>query len=288
MNTFYRLLSGVFLLGLAAISGHAQSQSQSTAPYIIFKTSYAFPAASQIIDQSSITIRNKTFTQGIYGSYGKGINLSLGVGKMLNPTFGVEMNAQVLLGNSITTEISSDQDSTNGFSYSDNYSSRVRGLILKPFIVLRNSGDLLSIYSKLGLAVATAFSRYEKEDIIESSNGIDFTQRSTESTETAKTKVGFAACFGLSFRVTESTSLFVEANGQIMALPFTKGHYTKYTENGKDQLASKSTSEKSWVYERSVTYDPNAKPDDSKPSVQLYNPAYFSYVGIGAGFIYHF
>lgn len=283
MRTFYRLLVCIFLVCSLAIQ--SQAQSQSTAPYIIFKTSYAFPAGSQKIDESSITIRNKTFTQGIYGSYGKGINLSLGVGKMLNPTFGVEMNAQVLLGNAITTQYSSDQDS---LSISGSQSSRVRGLLLKPFIVLRNSGDLLSIYSKVGLAIATVFRRYEKDDLTDNFNGIDFTQTSSESTETAKAKVGFAACFGLSFRVSENTSLFFEANGQIMALPFTKGHYTKYTQNGKDQLASMPTNLKSWVYEKSTIFDPNTPSDKTKPGSKLYEPAYFSYVGIGVGLIYHF
>lgn len=282
MTILYRFLPVVLLLGWLALPGRAQPQSGSTAPYIIFKTTYGFPAGSQKIDESLVTINNKTFRQGIYGSYGRGINLSLGVGKMLNPTFGVEMDAQLLLGNSITADYSSDADSISG-----SVSSRIRSVLLKPYIVIRNSGDLLSIYTKLGLAIATVSTRYEKEDQRYVSNG-QANVLNTESTETAKAKVGFAACFGFSFRVSESISLFVEANGQVMALPVTKGQYTKFTANGKDLLSSMPTSQKSWVYQQSITFDPNEQPNDANPGVKLYNPTYFSYVGIGAGLIYHF
>lgn len=279
MQTLYRLLIGSFLLGFITIQTQAQSQSQSTAPYIIFKTTYAFPAGSQKINENTITANNKTLTQGIYGSYGRGINLNLGVGKMLNPTFGVEMNAQVLLGNSINTAYSSDEDSSSG-----SYSARINGVLLKPFIVVRNSGDLLAIYTKFGLAIATVTNRYEKEELQYTIGG-ESNYLVAESTETAKAKVGLAACFGLSFRVSESVSLFVEANGQIMSLPVTKGHYTKYLNNGTDELASMPTNLKSWVYEKSIGNEPY---DPSKPGAKLYEPANFSYVGIGVGFLYHF
>ncbi|MBD2753712.1 hypothetical protein [Spirosoma validum] len=282
MSFFYRLFLAVFFCGLVATQSRAQSQSGPTAPYLIFKTTYAFPAGSQKINEASTIVNNKTFTKGIYGSYGQGINLSLGVGKMLNPTFGVELDAQVMLGNAITTTYATDE-----FNLSGSQSDRVRSVLLKPFIVIRNSGDLLAIYTKLGLAISTYGRRYEQEEVIYTFNGQTY-QQISESTETANVKVGFAACFGLSFRIAESVSVFAEANGQIMALPFTKGHYTKYTENGKDVLPSKSTSEQSWVYERSTTSDPNAPADDSRPGVRLYDPAYFSYMGIGVGFIYHF
>ncbi|UFH51998.1 hypothetical protein [Spirosoma sp. KNUC1025] len=282
MAFFYRLSVLVFLITFAAVQGLAQSQSHSTAPYLIFKTTYAFPASSLKIDEAVATVNKRTFTQGVYGSYGKGLNLSLGVGKMLNPTFGVELNAQLLLGSALTTTYSSDADSTSG-----SVSSRVRGVILKPFIVVRNSGDLLSIYTKLGLAIVTYARRYEQLDLQTIIDNSDY-HLSTEATDISKPKVGFAACFGLSFRISESISLFVEANGQILSLPITKGHYTKYTLNGKDGLPTMKTSEKSWVYERSTTSDPNAQANDSKPGVQLYDPAYLSNVGVGAGFIYHF
>lgn len=280
MSFVCRLLVIGFLSGLITAPSSAQSQSQSTAPYIIFKTTYAFPASPQKINEATTTLKNKVFTQGVYGSYGRGINLSLGVGKMLNPTFGVELNAQLLLGNTIKTPYSSDQDSISG-----SQSDRVRGLILKPYIVIRNSGDLLTIYTKLGLAIATVSSRFEQQDSRYILDGQSY-QLISEATETAKAKVGFAACFGFAFRVSESLSLFAEANGQILALPITKGHYTKYTENGQDLLPAMKTNEKSWVYEKSIFS--NEPPDNSKPGTQLYNPAYFSYVGVGLGFMYHF
>ena len=280
MSMFYKFLVTILLVASVLIRSNAQSQSQSTAPYIIVKTTYAFPASPQKINESVTTIKDKDFTQGIYGSYAHGINLNVGVGKMLNPTFGAELNAQILLGNTIKTTY--DQ-----FGISGSQSDRVRGLILKPLIVIRNSGDLLSIYTKLGLAIATVSNRFEQEDKRFVSDGQTY-QIISEATETARAKVGFAACFGFAFRVSESLSLFVEANGQILSLPITKGHYTKFDENGVDKLPTMKTSDKSWVYEKSTVYDPNQTPDDSKPGVKLYNPAYFSYIGVGLGLMYHF
>ena len=279
MRFIYKLAA--LSLSLIGISKpvNAQLQSQSTAPYVIIKTGYGFPASPQKINEAEVNVGNDTFTSGIYGSYAKGANFSLGIGKMLNSTLGVEINAQYLRGSTIRADYSSDLDSISGFQ-----TDRIRGLVFTPFVVIRNSGDLLSIYTKLGLAIAAVSSRSEYQESRFMLDGKPY-QVVSQASEPSRAKVGFAACFGLSFRISEKFSLFVEANGQIMSLPISRGNYTKYEVNGVNALPTMTTSDKSWIYEKAGFLE--TVPEKSRPSTKLYNPAYFSYVGLGIGLIYH-
>jgi opacity protein-like surface antigen len=255
-------------------------QSQSTAPYLIVKTSYGFPASPQLINETEIPLGNEKLTTGIYGSYAKGAQLSLGMGKMLNSTLGVELSAQYMLGNTINTNYASELNSVDVHQR-----ERIRGLVISPLIVLRNSGDLLSIYTKLGPAIAVVSNRLVQQEIRYNSNGQTYFVIN-EAAETAKPKIGLAACFGLSFRLSEAISFFTEVNAQILSLPITRGSYTRYEVNGTNKLSSMPVGEKSWVYQPSGYFDKT--PDPSYPETRLYTPAYYSSVGIGIGLIYHF
>lgn len=270
----------VILLTLICLFAAAGAHAQSTAPYLIFKVTNAFPANPNKINEASANISGRTFTKGIYGSYGRGIALQFGIGKMINSTFGFEVTGEYLAGRKIRSTTSYEEDSID-LSFTD----RIRGWTIKPVIVVRNSGDLLSIYSKVGLAISTATARFQEENIRYVAGGAG-EQTITEAKETSKAKVGFTAAFGLAFRIAESASVFIEGNGQMMSLPISKGHYTRYIQNGRDILPTLSVREKTWVYERSGYFDDTA--DHNKPERRLYSPANFSYIGIGVGIIYHF
>lgn len=280
MRIHYYLLMLTFGVLLTGTPLRAQLQSQSTAPYVIVKTSYGFSAGPQLINQAEVNLGGKRFTSGIYGSYAKGVQFSLGVGKMLNSTLGVELNAQYLLGSPIRTDYNEAQDNIIGHQ-----TERIRGLLITPLIVLRNSGDLLTIYSKLGPTIALVSNRSVQQELRYQLDGQSYFIVN-DATEKAKPKVGLAACFGLSFRISESVSFFVEANGQILSLPIMRGKYTRFEANGTNKLPSMSTNDKSWVYERAGFLEDN--PDSSKPETRLYTPAYYSSVGVGTGIIYHF
>jgi opacity protein-like surface antigen len=253
--------------------------AQTTSPYVYIKPIYAFPANPQLLNQNSVQIQGQEFTKGIYGSYGRGFCLQAGVGKMINTTFGFELGAEYDFGKKISvTDIA---DSTLAGSFSD----KVQGVLLKPMLVIRNSGDLLSIYSKLGFAISVYSRRFETGAVELSISGTD-ELTTYKSTEIINAKLGFTACFGLAFRVSESISLFTEINGQMISLPVTKGQYTQYLVNGKDQLATLDVFEKSWVYEKSGFF--SAPVNFNQPEPRLFQPANYSYIGIGIGFIYHF
>ncbi|HVI47642.1 MAG TPA: hypothetical protein VM802_22415 [Chitinophaga sp.] len=254
--------------------------AQSTAPYLILKTSYDFAANPQKLNEATVVLNGKTYTKGVYGSYGKGFTILAGIGKMINNTFGFELNAEYIFGNKVTATYTESEDNTSGSS-----SQYVRSLLFKPVIVIRNSGDLLSIYTKLGLAISTATNRYGDGNVLTviDNQSLQFTFKSIE---TVKAKVGFTACFGLAFRISPSSSFFTEINGQMISLPITRGRYTSYAINGVDQLPQLRVVDKSWVYKKSGYFQGTPNPNEPEP--RLYEPANLSNIGIGMGILYHF
>ncbi len=273
----YQYLIALLLAGILTAN---RAGAQSTTPYLLFKTTWAFPANPQKINEAVVVAGGREYTRGVYGSYGRGLALQLGIGKMINATFGFELSGEFLLGRKITSTASYNDDSIAASG-----TDRARGLIFKPVIVIRNSGDLLSIYTKAGLAIATATNIYTTGDLRLTAAG-NPEQVLFEAKEISRAKIGFTVCFGLAFRVSESVSLLVEANGQMLSLPITRGHYTRFTENGVDKLPEMKTNEKSWVYKREGFFDDSAGPN--QPEERLYEPANFSYIGAGIGLVYHF
>lgn len=262
---------------IAILSGKI-GYSQPGSAYIFFKPVYAFPANSSKIDENTATVQGVTYSKGVYGSYGRGLCLQAGFGKMINTNFGVELGGEWVRGKRINTSLNSDDGDLKGDA-----NAYVRAVMIKPMFVLRNSGDLLSFYSKLGLAIAAYSKAYSTFDISGNINNQPF-QLITAETDNIKGKVGFTAAFGLSFRISQSVALTTELNGQMISLPVNNGHYTEYKVNGQDQLSSLSASERTWVYEKSTSTAPS---DPDKPGVKLYEPINFSYVGIAVGVKYY-
>ncbi|WP_315815538.1 hypothetical protein [Paraflavitalea speifideaquila] len=149
---------------------------------------------------------------------------------------------------------------------------------------MRNSGDILSIYSKLGLAISVWSRRHLETNLILNAGSQDQVLELKERHK-IKGKVGFAAAFGLSFRIKEALAIITELNGQMISLPVSSGRYTKYRLNGRDQLPAMTTSERSWTYARSIS---TAAGNPDRPSTRLYEPANFSYIGLSVGIVQNF
>ena len=264
---------GGFILLMVSCSAGAQSNS----PYLFFKPVYAFPTASEQLNVNTTIVNGQTFASGIYGSYANGVAFDFGLGKMINSTLGYEIGAEYLLGKKITAVYTSET--------TDKYSDKVDAITLKPVLVIRSGGDLLAIYSKLGLAILVWSRSYEENQ----SHYIDTFGTNhliiSTATENIRAKVGFTAAFGISFRISEAVSLFTEVNGQLMSLPIYKGHFTSYEDNGINTLPDLSVHKSQWTYEKSVTL--NNQPD-TEPEQRLYKPPNYSYIGISIGMNYHF
>ena len=267
----------LLLSGVAHCNIHAQST------YLIFKLTNAMPGSAQKLRELPLERKGQIFTVGTYGSYGNGINFQAGIGKMLNPTFGFEITSEYAYGRWHKTEV---DESTEDYELKGYVREKVNTILIKPVVVIKNSGDLLSFYTKLGIVIAPFIRKYEEVEIkdIEYSTGTT-TLGQLQSIEKAKLKIGFTASFGVAFRVSESISLLGEVNGQIMSLPIRKGHYTKVIQNGVDMLPSLDKAEREWKYEESGFLD--AAGDPEQPGIRLYNPANYSSIGLSVGLLYH-
>ena len=272
MKRIQSVANGLVLLMLNCSAG-----AQSNSSYIFFKPVYAFPTASEQLNVNTTVVNGQTFAKGIYGSYANGLAFDLGLGKMINSTLGYEIGAEYLLGKKITAVYTSET--------TDKYSDNVDAITLKPVLIIRSGGDLLAIYSKLGLAILVWSRSYEENQ----SHYVDTFNTNhliiSTATENIRPKVGFTAAFGIAFRVSEAVSLFTEVNGQLMSLPIYKGHFTSYEDNGINTLPDLSVHKSQWTYEKSVTLSDQP---DSQPEHRLYKPPNYSYIGISVGLNYHF
>ncbi len=268
----------IFLLaGLIPFSTLAQNT------YIILKLTNSVAGSTQKMEEFPLERKGQTFTTGTYGSYGNGISIQGGVGKMLNPTFGFEITGEFAYGRWHKTEV---EESGDDYTMTGTVKEKVNTVLIKPVVVIKNSGDLLSFYTKLGLIVAPYIRKYQQYEIMDIESATNTSILSEfHSVEKAKLKIGFTAAFGVAFRVSESISLFGEVSGQIMSLPIRKGHYTKGVQNGIDMLPLFNKSDKEWEYKESGFFD--ATGDPNQPGIKLYNPANYTAIGLSAGIVYH-
>lgn len=275
----HALLKLWILLLIAIIPFRTLAQST----YLIFKLTNSIAGSTQKLRELPLDKKGETFTLGTYGSYGNGLNFQAGIGKMLNPTFGFEITAEYAYGRWHKTEV---EETGDDYHLKGKIKEKVNTILIKPVVVIRNSGDLLSFYTKLGIVIAPFIRKYEEFEITD----IDYTANTStfsefNSVEKAKLKAGFTASFGVAFRVSESVSLFGEVSGQIMSLPIKKGRYTKAKQNGVDVLPDLNKSEKEWKYEESGFLDATGNPD--QPGTRLYNPANYTAIGLSAGMVFH-
>jgi hypothetical protein len=276
-SLFY--IAGILLISLAAGKARAQISTKST--YIYFKPIYAFPGNKSKLNETTATLQGIDYTTGVYGSYARGFCFQGGIGKMISNHLGFELAAEWVQGVNIKTSAVSDDDNDN---LNGLLSERVRAALLKPMLVFRNSGDLLAFYTKMGLAISVYCRHYADISISGNSAGQDYLLNTSQVNNT-RAKVGFAAAFGLSARVSQSIAINGEIGGQMISIPGKDGHYTGYWLNGKDQLSTLATNERSWIYTKTTSTAPIP---DNQPGQRLFEPANFSYVGISVGITYYF
>ncbi len=280
MKFLFRKISGIYLMMVIGVS---TTHAQTSSTYLYLKPIYCFPGASQTLEQNSRSLGGATYSQGVYGSFATGLAFQLGIGKMINTNFGVEIAGEWLNGNKVHSDISYD---TGALSIHGSGTDRIQSFMLKPMLILRSSGDLLSFYSKLGIVISVYSQGTSQGSFTAPDTNQQIKLTSLTEVTKIKPKVGFAAAFGVSARVSQSIALTLEVSGQMMSLPEKNGYYTQYEENGVNVLPSKSVNFKSWTYEKSIIE--GGPLIENKPDTRLYSPLNFSYVGLSIGIRYYF
>ena len=180
---------------------------------------------------------------------GCGFNANLAFGYMLSDYVGIELgvNEFIGLGNKVKSS------STSG-SYDHSSDATFSGMMLQivPAIIITPGLEKVNPYARLGMSVGILPSVVGKFNSTSTGGG---TLKSSSSSE-SKLKLsggvalGFTAAGGIDFNLSKHFTFFGELVFNGITYAPAKGKYTKYTVDGVDKLATMTTKDKEWTYEK--------------------------------------
>ncbi len=191
---------------------------------------------------SSSTYTSKAF------SLGKGVSLGAYGGYMLNKNIGLELGIGYLIGSKTTTTNETDAPSPAGTSTSTGtvYGSMLR---LTPAIRIEAGEGKIRPYGVVGLIIGLAPKATFESDSMTNGN-----ERDQITTFSGRTSWGFHGAVGVRYAVNDKIGIFAEITGNYMSWAPGKSLITKDTYNGKDLLASQTTSQKETDFSSSSTF----------------------------------
>lgn len=220
-------------------------------------------------------------------SAAKGLLFNLGVGKMYNEHFGMEVNAAgMLFGESITLEEFPVYTNEKVERYRNINITPAAKLMIPFSICERGFFCHTNLYARFGLIIplinsgiieyhisSGAEQVYKKEKIV---NFFD---------------PGFLAAVGMMGNIHEKLSIFFEISGQNMNNKIKSSEIVAYTVNGVDKLSEMAASEKEIIYHRkrikeNQNISPNINPDKPTDELTTITPAHN--IGINIGIIWQF
>jgi hypothetical protein len=211
---------------------------------------------------------------------GSGFNANLAFGFMFSKYVGVELGINEFIG--LVNKIHGT--STNGGN--DNSSdSKLSGMMLQivPAIVITPGLEKLNPYARFGMSVGILPSVVMK-------NNSTFTGgESFKATSSAESNIklyggialGFTAAGGIDFNLSEKLAFFGEFVFNGITYAPAKGKYTKYTVDGVDKLATMTTRDKEWTFEKK--YDVDEVIPEGSPAKQPKMSVNFSNVELNIG-----
>jgi opacity protein-like surface antigen len=211
---------------------------------------------------------------------GGGMNINLAFGYMFSDNVGIEFGVNEFIGLPKKIEYT-------GTSSTDTYATEVKlsGKMLQivPAIVITPGLDKVNPYARLGMIIGilpVVTDKYSSTDTYNPSLKVTHVEES-------KTKLygglalGFTAAAGAAFNLNEKLAFFGEVVFNGITYAPAKGKYTEWTEDGVDQLATATTKDKEWTFERKFDADetiPDGSPD-KQPKMSLN----FSNVALNVG-----
>jgi len=205
---------------------------------------------------------------------GGGFNANLAFGFMLSDYVGIELgvNEFIGLGNKIHSS------STNS-SYDYSSDAKLSGMMLQliPAIIITPGLEKVNPYARLGMSIGILPSVVMKDN--STSTGGESLKATSSSEDNVKlyggVALGFTAAGGIDFNLSEKLAFFGEIVFNGITYAPAKGKYTKYTVDGVDKLATMTTRDKEWTFEKKYDADeviPEGSPDKKpKQSVNFSN-----------------
>lgn len=260
MQVFFRI-SYIVLISFFTSQVVAQKYS------FVLETGYAMPSSKRLL----FVTRTLSTSEAILGSYGSGINLSMGFDRAVNKHLNVGVKGRFNLGNKIKSV--SLITAPNGIDAQVNIISRSNTYYFIPYISTQSSFDKqFQFYVSYGLIIAKPIIDFEY-----------FQRNSTSTIETLSYKEKLTHKVNLGSSIESGISFVSGANGNAVitiGLEFitfspllAESEVIEFIHNGDDKLSSLSSPK--------VTYSKTVKTND--PKTALVDSSPYGSLGIKVG-----
>jgi hypothetical protein len=207
-------------------------------------------------------------------SMGGGFNVNLAFGHMLSDNVGLELGVNEFIGLSRKINVTSTSSS---YDYKGETKLSSMMLQIVPAVVITPGIEGVNPYARLGMIIGILPSITEKFEGTYTSSGEfkETSQMAYKSKISGGLPLGFTAAAGATFNLGEKLNFFAELVFNGITYAPKKGKLKEWTIDGKDELATATTKEKEWTYEKKINDDeeiPDGCPDkEAKTSVNFSN-----------------
>ena len=247
----------------------------------------------------------------IYGSYGKGMNFTLGLGYMINPYIGVEMGISYLKSATFSCDQTRELTIQTGFGQPPAFSgvgqymkahveTNAFGLSLMPSLIIKGAkpGWKVYPYGRLGISLPVygALTHNITIDVPDTTflpliSGSPYflgkhvdVKLKTEGT----VSIGFNGAVGVAYNPLPYLSVFAEVNGQYLVTRAKTAKIEKWETDGKDRIADRGVYRTEFNFvdqlsNNSNNEDYNSATDKTKPKDDLRPNAPFNNIGLNVG-----
>ena len=257
-------------------------------------------------------------TQTTYGSYGQGMNFTLGLGYMFNNYIGIDMGISYLQSakiksnerHEIVLKTFGNFYAQTGHYFDLNISTSASELALMPSLVVRGAkpGWKVYPYGRLGITLPV-FGGLVHDVNIKLEEGLEGDTNllntlvkdpyylGNETVVKLKTEgtvsVGFNGAIGVAYQPLPYMSVFLEMNGQYLVTRAKESKITQWDADGVSKLEERGKYRTEFVYSdkldktsNNADYNPNYDPNKPKDDFRANGP--FNYLGFNVGLVFTF
>lgn len=257
-------------------------------------------------------------TKAVYGSYGQGMNFTLGLGYMFNNYIGFDMGVSYIHSakskaherHEILVEVLPGLYNYTGRYFDVDISTRAAELALMPSLVVRGAkpGWKVYPYGRLGITLPV-YGGLMHDVNINLQEGLDSDTNllntlvkdpyflGKETVVKLKTEgtvsIGFNGAIGVAYQPLPYMSVFLEMNGQYLVTRAKETKITQWDADGVSKLDERGKYRTEFVYtdelnKKSNNADFNENYDPDKPKDDFRPTGPFNYLGFNVGLVFTF
>ncbi len=275
MKTKKLLLGALFLCLCAVINAQG---------FAGFGAGYGTSISGTVLgyNSSDNSVNNTYFTENVKGSYGRGMNLNVYGGFMVNDIIGLELAANYLIGSKYTF---TNSDIDNNSSSTTVYDVHATSFRLIPCIRLSYGENKFRYYSRVALAFGLSNKLTEVSNrTITNPGGTDMIYNSFEYS--GGLYMGFTGAFGLTYQLSDNIALYGELTRYFISWGAKEGRFTEYTVNGVDELGNLTTDQKEYLYVDKIDQSMNQNPGEPRKALKFYTPLNALSLSLGLHFTF--